>query len=92
MMKTRFFAAPRRGGRDAAKISLTGDFRAASARDGDENLKTEVRAERLTRAALGHDRAVGSKKCFNSRILLGASPRCHPHPAPHCKGHLERLL
>ena len=30
-------------------------------RDGDENLKTEVRAERLTRAALGHDRAVGSK-------------------------------
>ena len=32
-------------------------------RDGDENLKTEVRAERLTRAALGHDPAFGSKKC-----------------------------
>ena len=49
MMKTRFFAAPRRGGRDAVKISLTRRFSSCVTRDdGDENLKTEVRAERLT--------------------------------------------
>jgi hypothetical protein len=50
-------------GRDAAEIALTGRFLSCVARDGDENLKTEVRTERLTRAALGHDRPVGGKKC-----------------------------
>ena len=49
-MKTRFFAAPRRGGRALAKIALTGSFLSVS-RDGHTNLKP--RCERsVLRAAL----------------------------------------
>jgi hypothetical protein len=61
MMKTRFFAAPYRGGRDTVKI-FTDQKIFELQRDGDKNLKTELRAERFTRAALGHGRAVGSKR------------------------------